>query len=189
MPPLSIREADARNPHERTAQRAGLETPSQERREGVDHRVGSVGQPRGESAARSFPARCRGNAQPASCGCAVPASRSLAKLDFQAWVGFDFFHDLVVARHHIPNGHTPPFGCELAQFVEVQGCEPFNLENVGAVAQARIFGQTFGDRQTSGCRDDDWPTAVVDVFAAAANDGFARCRGDVDSHIPNEKTQ
>lgn len=61
-PPCSLG-ADARNTHARTALCGGLEIPGQERQEGVDHGVGSAGRRRGESAAQSFPGRCRGNAQ------------------------------------------------------------------------------------------------------------------------------
>lgn len=102
--------------------------------------VESAGRRRGGSAARSFLARCRGNARPAWCGCAVPASRSLTKFDLQARVGFDFFHDLVVARHHVADRDAPAFGRELAQLVKVQGYELFNLENVDALAQASVLG-------------------------------------------------
>ena len=72
----------------------------------------------------------------------------MAKFDFQAWIGFDFFHDLVIARYHVAHGHAPAFGRELAQLVEVQGYELFNLENVDAFAQAGILGQPFGNRNT-----------------------------------------
>lgn len=82
---------------------------------------------------------------------------------------------------------APAFGRELAQLVEVQGYELFNLENVDAFAEAGVLGQPFGDRQPPRSRDDDRPVAVVDVVAATANDRFARRRGDVDSHIANEE--
>jgi len=59
----------------------------------------------------------------------------LAKFDFQTRVGFDFFHDLVIAGHHLTDRDAPTFGRELAQLVEVQGYELFNLENVDAFAK------------------------------------------------------
>lgn len=131
--------AGAKSTHARTAQYDGLETPDQARQVTAGHGAESADRRHEEIAARLFPVQYHRNARPAWCGCVAAASQSRTKFNFQAGVGFEFFDNLVVAHHHILDSIAPAFRSKLAQLVEVQGHELFNLKNVDAIAYAGIL--------------------------------------------------
>ncbi len=54
----------------------------------------------------------------------------LLKFDFQARVCFEVFDNFIISSYNVPDRCASPFGCELAQLVQVESYELFNLKHV-----------------------------------------------------------
>ena len=73
-----------------------------------------------------------------------------------------------------------------APYAPARLCRPIGGEP-GEVAQTGIVRQAFSNGQTALTRHQDGANAIVDVVPAAFDHGFARRRGDMDRHIPDEE--
>lgn len=112
---------------------------------------------------------------------------SLPEFNFQAGVRLNVVNNIVIAVHQIGHRNPPAVGGELVKFVQVERDKLLNLENVDPVAQAGIVRQAFSNGQTALTRHQDGANAIVDVVPAAFDHGFARRRGDMDRHIPDQE--